>query len=54
VNKDSLDADVKETLNTATKDLTTETQRKLNAKVTIDGKDARTVAEDFLKEKGHI
>lgn len=54
VNKESLDADVKETLNTATKDLTTETQRKLNAKVTIDGKDARTVAEDFLKEKGYI
>ncbi|SFL46041.1 osmoprotectant transport system substrate-binding protein [Halogranum rubrum] len=51
---EALTEDVKATLNKPTKDLTTETQRKLNAKVTIEGKSAQTVAKNFLKENGYI
>ncbi|WP_264556423.1 ABC transporter substrate-binding protein [Halocatena marina] len=51
---DKLTTDIKETLNEPTKDLTTETQQKLNAKVTIEGKDPKSVAEDFLKNNGYI
>jgi len=54
VPRDALTDDVKAILNKATKDLTTETQRELNAKVTIEGKSAQTVAKNFLKENGYI
>lgn len=51
---DKLTADVKKTLNKPTKDLTTKTQQKLNAKVTTEGKDPSSVAENFLTKNGYI
>lgn len=51
---DKLTADVKKTLNKSTKDLTTKTQQKLNAKVTIEGKNPKSVAENFLTKNGYI
>ncbi|WP_323674535.1 glycine betaine ABC transporter substrate-binding protein [Halorubellus sp. PRR65] len=54
VPNDVLTDDLKETLNAATSELTTDTQRSLNAKVTVDGKDPKTVAETFLKDSGYI
>lgn len=54
VSTQELSNSVKETLNKPIKDLTTETQRNLNAKVTIGGKEPKTVARNFLKENGYI
>jgi osmoprotectant transport system substrate-binding protein len=51
---DELTDDVKETLNKPSGDLTTETQQKLNAKVTVEGKSAKKVAQNFLKDNGYI
>lgn len=54
VRKEVLSDDLKTTLNEPIKDLTTETQRKLNAKVSIDGEEPKAVARSFLKNNGYI
>ena len=54
VRKKKLTDDLQSTLNKPVKDLTTETQRKLNAKVSIKGKEPKAVARTFLKNNGYI
>lgn len=54
VSTQELTDSVKETLNEPTKDLTTETQRKLNMKVATKGKEPKTVARNFLQRNGYV
>jgi osmoprotectant transport system substrate-binding protein len=54
VRKEVLNDSLKKTLNKPTPKLDTETMRSLNAKVSIEGKDPKQVAKNFLKENGFI
>lgn len=54
VRTEKLTDDVKATLNEPVEDLTTETQRELNAKVSIDEEEPKTVAREFLEENGYL
>ena len=54
VRKEPLDDSMKQTLNEPTSKLDTKTMRKLNAKVSIEEKDPKQVAETFLKENGFL
>jgi osmoprotectant transport system substrate-binding protein len=54
VRNETFDQSMKDLLNQIPPLLDTETQRSLNAKVIIEGKEARTVAKNFLKQQGLI
>lgn len=54
VRTEKLTDDLQATLNEPVKDLTTETQRNLNAKVSIEGKEPKDVARKFLEDNGYV
>jgi osmoprotectant transport system substrate-binding protein len=54
VRNEKFDQSMKDLLNQIPRLLDTETQRSLNAKVIIEGKEARSVAKNFLQQHGLI